>query len=43
MSNTAIAEAFSDMQGFIVFTTDSADSAVDMIQYAEDGKLRLKS
>lgn len=42
MSNTAIAEAFSDMQGFIVFTTDSADSAVDMIQYAEDGKTPLE-
>lgn len=38
ISNTAVAEAFSDMQGFIAFTTDSADSAVDLIKYAEDGK-----
>lgn len=36
MSNTVVADAFSDMKGFIAITTDSADSAKDMIKYSED-------
>ena len=36
-SNNVITEAFSDLKGFIVFTTDSADTAINMIEYSEDG------
>lgn len=37
MSNTAVTEAFSDLKGFVVVKTDSADSAADKIEYEADG------
>lgn len=37
LSNTVVSEAFSDLKGFVVLETNSADSALEKIKYEEDG------
>lgn len=38
ISNTVVSEAFADLKGFVVMTTESSDSALDSITYEDDGR-----